>query len=82
MTLYLVCHGESDYRLYTKDGTEIGSGPERPNGRTQVDWLAEYHNGASILADPDARKQFFDIATDGVVYRDLTIDGETVPWDN
>jgi len=80
MTLYLVKHGAEDYRLHAEDGTELNSGTDRPDERTMVDWLADYHNAASILADPDARAQFTDIVTDAVRYRDLTISDETVPW--
>ena len=80
MTLYLVKHAEGDYRLHVEDGTELGAGSSRPDKRTQVDWLADYHNGASILGDPNARSHYTDIVAGGVNYRDLTIDGETVPW--
>lgn len=80
MTLFVVKHGNNDYRLHTEDGTELHSGTSRPDQRTQVDWLAEYHNGASILGDPDARQQYTDIVAGAVKYRDLTISDETVPW--
>lgn len=80
MTLCLVKHASNDFRLHRADGTELNTGSERPDKRTQVDWLAAYHNGASILGDPDARKQFTDIVADDVRYRDLTVPDETVPW--
>lgn len=80
MTLYLVKHGSNDFRLHKADGTELNSGTARPDRRTQVDWLAQYHNGASILGDPAARAQYTDIVTGAVRYRDLTIPDETVPW--
>lgn len=80
MTLYVVKHGTDDWRFHKSDGTEISSGTSRPDQRTQADWLATYHNGASILGDPDARRQFTDIVTGDVVVKDLTASGETVPW--
>lgn len=80
MTLYIVKHGDNDYRLHAEDGTELGSGTNRPDAREMVDWLAEYHNGASILGNVTARRRYTDIVTGEVRYRDLTIDGETVPW--
>jgi len=81
MTLYLVKHGSNDWRLQTADGTVIGSGQERPSTRTQVDWLADYHNAASILGDPTARKQFADLVAGGVNFRDNTRDSTSLPWE-
>lgn len=80
MTLYLVKHADSDYRLHLEDGTVIHTGTTRPDERAMVDWLAEYHNGASILGNPDARRHFTDIVTGAVNFRDLTVSEETVPW--
>lgn len=80
MTLYLVKYGADDWRLHADDGEEIGSGQDRPDKRTQVDWLSNFHNGASILSNPEARGDYTDIVTGEVRYRDMTMDGETVPW--
>jgi|GEM_PF-5721563 len=81
MTLYIVKHGADDYRMHAVDGTVLGQGSAHPDARTKVDWLSEYHNGASILANPTARAQYTDIVTGSVKYRDLTRDGEGVPWE-
>jgi hypothetical protein len=65
MTLYLVRHGERDYRLHEDDGVEIyESWGDRPT-KSQM---------ASKLADG------WRIETEGYNYRDLTLNGETVPW--
>lgn len=81
MTLYLVKHGADDYRLHRADGSQIGeTKTTRPTDRAMVDMLAAEHNGASILGDPDARREYTDVVTGAVRFRDLTIDGESVPW--
>jgi len=82
MTLYVVKHGSSDYRLHREDGTDIGSPnwTEQPSQMDMVEALAAEHNGASILGDPDARWEYTEIVTGEVTFRDLTISDETVPW--
>lgn len=81
--LYLIQHAENDWRLHAEDGTEINSGNSRPDTRTQVDWLAEYHNGASILADPTARRRYTDIVTNNVnvIRRPRQAETAMLPWE-
>jgi hypothetical protein len=82
MTLYLVKHGKDDYRLHRDNGDEI-SNPnwsERPTKMDMVEALAEEHNGASILANPNARLEYTEIITGEVSFRNQTLDESTVPW--
>ena len=82
MTLYVIKHDDEDYRLHRQDGTEIGSPDwdEHPTAMMMVEALAEEHSGASILGNADARWEYTQVVTNEVRYKDLTIDGETVPW--
>lgn len=81
MTLYLVKHGSSDYRLHKDDGTEVGPSwsvkPESGDIRTEI------INSISLveLSDVETLVELVSDISDGDWnYRDLTIDSETVPW--
>jgi hypothetical protein len=45
-----------------------------------VEALADEHNGASILGNPDARWEYTEIITGEVSFRNQTLDESTVPW--
>lgn len=87
--LYLVKHAADDWRLHKADGAEIGSGwssdprPDDPQQSVRpafVDQVADEHRGAGLIGDANARHDYAR-ATESWSFRDLTLDGETVPWD-
>lgn len=82
MTHYIVCHDESDYRLHAEDGTEpvSTSWSERPSTNDITNAIADAGPGGSLLGDEVLRQAFVDAVSGGLRYRDLTTEGETVPW--
>jgi len=85
MSLYVVKHGSSDYRLHRSDGTEIDTFDSDPRDSETlipdlVDSVAAAHVGASILGDQQARRDHAQVVNGDWNYRDLTLNGETVPW--
>lgn len=82
MTHYLVKHSEGDVRLHAKDGSEpLSSGwPDWPTANEIADQCATDGPGGSLLGQSDLRATFVDAVSGGIDRRDLTIDGETVPW--
>lgn len=87
MTLYLVKHGSSDYRLHRIDGTELATWSSDPREASDgaipemVDGIASAHNGASILGDAQARRDHAKVVTGDWAYRDKAEHGSSeVPW--
>jgi hypothetical protein len=82
MTHYVVKHASDDYRVHASDGTEpLSSGwSDRPDANDIADQCADDSPTGSLLGQADLRAVFVDAVSAGLVYRDLTIDGETVPW--
>lgn len=82
MVHYIVKHGSEDYRLHADDGTEpLSSGwSDRPDANDIADQCAADGPGGSLLGDYALRGVFVDAVSGGLVYRDLTIPDETVPW--
>jgi len=82
MTHYVVKHDSNDYRVHAEDGTEplLSGWSERPNVNDIAKQCADDGPGGSLLGNQDLRGVFVDATSGGLVYRDLTIDGETVPW--
>lgn len=82
MTHYIVKHSESDYRLHEEDGKEpISSGwSNRPDTNDIANQAAIDGPGGSIWGDDNLRSVMVDALSGGIVYRDLTIPDETVPW--
>lgn len=82
MSYYLVKHGDGDIRLHAEDGTEpLSSGWGSWPSRTEIaEQIAADGPGGSLLGDPSLRPAFVDTVTGGLKERDLTRDGETVPW--
>ena len=84
MTLYLVKHGEEDYKLH-REGGEVIAGKgwiKQPSEMEMVEALADEHSGASILGDPDARWEYTEIVTGEVAYLDVAEHGESeVPFE-
>jgi hypothetical protein len=67
MTLYLVDHGDDDYRLHRyrdESHSELYRFTGFSDWPEQIDiiyGLADAHNGASILGDPDARRDTIEL---------------------
>lgn len=82
MSLYLVFEA-GEYTLHAEDGQQINSTSwtEWPTQMELVEALAEEHQGASILGNPDARWQYTQIVTGDIAFRNLRIDDETLPWE-
>ncbi len=82
MTHYLVKHSDGEYRIHAEDGTEpLSSGwSERPSTNDIADQCAADGPGGSLLGQSDLRAVFVDAVSGGIMFRDLTTDGETVPW--
>jgi len=91
MTLYLVKYSDTDFRLHREDGTEIGTFTSDPREDAEgnrinpvpdfVDSVAEHHAGASILGDPDARRDHAKVLSGDWVFRDVEEHGSSeVPW--
>lgn len=82
MTHYLVRHGSNDYRLHAADGSEAvtTTWSERPDLTDLATAIADDGPGGSLLGQSDLRAAFVDVVSGGVVYRDLTIEGEIEPW--
>jgi len=77
---YLVFDGDR-YTLHHADGTQIGTGwDDRPDTSQMADAVAEAYTGLSLLGEPMARQAFVDVTAGGLNYRDLSIEGESVPW--
>jgi hypothetical protein len=82
MSHYLVGHAEGDWRVHADNGTEpLSTGwNHRPTVNEITEQAAEDGPGGSLLGRSDLRSLFVDAVSGGIVYRDLTRDGETVPW--
>lgn len=70
MTLYLIRHAATDYRLHEADGTETGD-----SWAWDIDWL-----DAEARTDDMESSVQQAVAGEPFRYRDLTIEDETVPW--
>lgn len=92
MSLYLVKHASGDWRLHRSDGSEITTWSSDPredsNGNPVtpipafVDGIAgtTSTSGDAVLGDPQGRTDHVMAVAGDWNYRDLTLDGETVPW--
>ena len=79
MTIHVV-ELDGQHRLYTDDGDRISNmeWETKPDGREITDALDEHHGGASVLANAEARRQFFDVCHGDVVYHG---GDSNLPWD-
>ena len=84
MSLYIVKHDDGHFRFHRDNGQEIGSAvwDEKPSQMELVESLADEHKGASILGNASARWDYTEIVTNQISYRDLTLDEESVPWED
>ena len=83
MSLYIIRERSNDdkWRFYRGDGERISdlSWDDQPSQMDLVEVLAEEHSGASILGNPDARWEYTQIVTNGIVYRG---DDDQLPWED
>ncbi|MCD2202733.1 hypothetical protein [Halobacterium sp. KA-6] len=82
MTHYLVKHSEGDVRLHAEDGSEpLSSGwSEWPSPNDVAEQCAADGPGGSLLGQDVLREVFVDAVSGEIHKRDLTLDGESVPW--
>lgn len=82
MTHYIVKHSSSEYRVHAPDGSEPLSSAftDKPGPNEIANQCAADGPGGSLLGQDGLRAVFVDAVSGGMVYRDLTIADETVPW--
>ena len=68
MSLFLIKHDDGRYRLHKSDGSETGD-----SWTWGADWLDERSEDMTAAVESAVGGASWN-------YRDLTIDGETVPW--
>lgn len=82
MTHFLVKHSDGKIRFHAEDGTEPLSETwmGRPDKHDIATAIAEEAPGGSLWGQADYRNAMVDTLSGEFVWRDLTNDAETVPW--
>jgi hypothetical protein len=82
MTHYLIKHADGEWRLHDDTGAEPTGDvwASRPDTNELASAIAAAGPGGSLLGDDALRAAFVDIVSGGLIYRDLTINGETKPF--